>query len=57
MNCLATAITNITSSVSDGVIYVARQLGWRSAAELKEEKDLRDRYQYCYEISSYRSRG
>jgi hypothetical protein len=56
MDCLTTAITNTTLIVSEGVIYVARQLGWRSAAELKEERDRIGMYMYCYELSTYRSR-
>jgi|688.fasta_scaffold2098846_1 hypothetical protein len=56
MDCLTNAITNTTLIVSEGVIYVARQLGWRSAAELKEERDRIGMYMYCYEVSTHRSR-
>ena len=57
MDCLTTAITNTTSSIREGVIYVARQLGYRTPEEIRQIEHDRGMMEYCQQLSEYGRRG
>lgn len=53
MDCLTTAITNTTSSIRESVIYVARQLGYRTPEEIRQIEHDRGMMLYCQQLSEY----